>query len=72
LHTQRFSLVAFRDHFFDVFSQGPRSRLSSSRLPTARRFGSPPALPNTPNLKKEADEYLGEPGTARGWPLATP
>ena len=40
-------LAAFRDHFFDVFHKVPES---SSRLPTARRFGSPPALPDTREL----------------------
>jgi hypothetical protein len=42
-------LAAFRDHFFDVFHKVPDLVFSSSRLPTARRFGSPLALPDTPN-----------------------
>jgi hypothetical protein len=65
-------LAAFRDHFFDVFHKVPDLVF----LPPACRLrgasGARWHCPTRRIKKKEPGEYSGKPGTARGWPLATP
>ena len=74
-HPALLSLVALPPFVITFSTFFTRSQISSFFLPPAdcAALREPAGIARHAELKKkEPEEYSGKPGTARGWPLATP
>ena len=74
-HPALLALVAVPPFVITFSTFFTRSQISSCFLPPAdcAALREPAGIARHAELKQnEPDEYSGKPGTARGWPLATP